>query len=78
MPLTGFLQKKSVAYYNYHNENDDSTILVTINNQNKNCAELYLRKGSERATSQYNDKHAKTSNTLIYSEAKSGTYSIAV
>lgn len=78
VPLTGYLQKKSAAFYNYHNEIENGTILVTINNQNKNCLDIYLRKGSERATGNYNEKHSKAANTLMYEDAALGTYSITI
>lgn len=44
----------------------NGTILIAVSNQNKNCLDIYMKEGSERATEQYNDKHSKASNELIY------------
>lgn len=78
MPLNGYLQKKSAAFYNYHNDIENGTILITINNQNKNCLDIYFRKGSERATANYNEKSSKAGNSLMYNDAEIGTYSVTI
>lgn len=78
MPVTGFLQKKSIAFYYFENPVKDGTIIVTVNNQNKNCLDIYLREGSEKASASSYDGHAKSSNTLIFNSSKVMTYSITL
>jgi hypothetical protein len=77
-PMNGYLQKRSVAFYHFENEVKGGTLIININNQNKNCLDIYARMGSERASSALNDKTAKASNSLLVPNTVPGTYSITL
>lgn len=45
---------------------------MNVNNQNKNCLNIYVKQGSLPASDQENDKHAKGANLVLYPNAKKG------
>lgn len=75
---TGYLQKKSVAFYHYQNQVANGTLIVNVNNQNKLCLDIYVKEGTQRASSGSYDKHAKAANTVILNKTAVTTYSITV
>jgi hypothetical protein len=76
--MTSFLQKKSFGFYHFENEVSNGTLLISINNQHKKCLDVYVRKGSDRASSGENDQKVVATNDLLVQNTFPGPYSITL
>lgn len=65
----GHLERGSLAFYEYYNP-QKGTIYIQLNNQNMNCAKIFIKKGNEsRATPSSYDKMTDKENSLIIEDA---------
>lgn len=76
--VTGYLTKKSAAFFTFQNSIPNGSLLVEVSNNNRKCLDLYMLKGPGVATSSVNDKEAKGSNTLVLESAEKETYSLTL
>lgn len=58
-----------MAFYHFKNQVQNGTIFINVNNQNKNCLDIYLKEGSVPASNSDFDKSAKAENIIILSNA---------
>lgn len=66
-----------MAFYEYYNP-QKGTVYIQLNNQNMNCAKIFVKKGNEtRASPSSYDKMADD-NSLIFEDADEGPYAIAI
>lgn len=75
--MASYIGHRSFTFYEFYNS-QNGTIVVTVNSQNQECVNIYMRKGSDiRATGSDYDKKSSKGN-LIYGDAEEGTYSISL
>lgn len=67
-----------MAFYHFTNQVENGTLFINVNNQNKNCLDIYLKAGSVPASNSDFDKSAKAENIIILPNASAGPYSITV
>lgn len=78
IPAQGYLPKKAVDFYTYQNTIENGSIIVSINNQNLKCLNIYINQGTNRPTISSNKMQVKSSNTLILENSEKDLYSITL
>ena len=76
--LTGYLTKKSASFYSFQNKEENGTIIIEVNNNNRRCLDLFIMKGTSLPTASSYDEKTLNYNYLVLQNASKSTYSISM